>query len=129
MQADKLPRWAIGLGVTLGLALLFIGGRFMVVPEVAERGYGLQYDQPNNAFHLIKGIRDVFTGLLLLFFTLANWHKPLAVVSILGSLIPLTDMLIVLTTPRSVASAAWIHGLTVVTLLSFGISLLRRVSS
>lgn len=126
MQTDKLPRWAKFAGYGFGIALLFIGGRFLLAPEVAERGFGLNYNQPNNAFHFIKGIRDVFSGLVLFAFTVANWRKPLAVAVLAGSLIPLVDMLIVLNTPNSVPGAKWIHGTTVVCSWLFAYGLLRR---
>lgn len=129
MQTNKLPRWATLTGLLFGLSLLFIGIRFLVAPEIAERGYGLVYEQPNNAFHFIKGIRDVFSGLILTTFTLANWRKPLAVSALAGSLIPLADMLIVRTTPQSVVGAMWIHGITMVALWVVGFFLLRRSST
>lgn len=129
MNTDKLPIWANVTGVVLGLALLFIGGRFLLAPEIAERGYGLMYQQPNNAFHLIKGIRDLFSGLVFLIFALAGWRKALAVASLVGSIIPLTDTFIVLNTPQSVPGAEWIHGSTTVALWVFSVFLLRPSST
>ena len=129
MQTEKLPRWALLTGTLLGLALVFIGGRFLLAPEIAERGYGLIYKQPTNAFHAIKGIRDLFSGLLFVVFSIANWRKPLAAVALLGSLIPTADMVIVLTNAQAVAGAGWIHGTTAATLWVFGFFLLRHSSS
>ncbi len=125
MQTDKLPLWAKFLGYLFGVGLLFIGGRFLLVPEVAEHGFGLVYGQPTNAFHYIKGIRDIFSGLVITIFTVAGWRKPLAVAILAGSLIPLVDMLIVLNAPNAVAGAEWIHGLTAVVAWVFGYFLIR----
>lgn len=125
MQTDKLPLWTKLTGILFGLALVFIGGRFLLAPEIAERGFGIVYNQPDNAFHFIKGIRDLFSGLILLTFALADWRKPLAVATLFGSLIPVVDMVIVLTTPQSVPGAEWIHGLTAVSLWIFAFMLLR----
>ena len=125
MLTEKLPLWAKIVGYLFGVGLLFIGGRFLLAPEVAERGFGLIYAQPNEAFHYIKGVRDLFSGLLFMVFTIANWRKPLAVIFLIGSLIPIGDMLIVLTSSSSILNAAWIHGLTALTALLAGYFLLR----
>lgn len=126
MQTDKLPLWATLIGYLFGIGLLFIGGRFLLAPEVAERGFGLIYDQPSESFHWIKGIRDLFSGLLLTLFTFVNWRKPLAVAVLVGSVVPVTDMLIVRSASNAVAGAEWIHGTTAVALWVFGYFLLRN---
>lgn len=125
MQQEKLPMWAKITGYLLGAGMLFIGGRFWLAPEVAERGFGLLYDQPGNSFHYIKGIRDIFSGLLITIFTIVGWRKPLAVVVFAGSLIPIADTFIVLSAPVAVSGAEWIHGSTVVVLWVFGYFLVR----
>jgi hypothetical protein len=124
MQTNHLPLWAKCAGYFFGIGLLFIGIRFLIMPEVAERGFGLFYNQPNEAFHYIKGSRDAFSGLILVIFTALQWRKPLAVVALAGALVPVVDMLTVLTTP-AVPGAAWIHGPTAVALLIFSYFLLR----
>lgn len=124
MQNNHLPLWARCTGYFFGVSLLFIGVRFLLMPEVSERGFGLIYEQPNEAFHYIKGIRDGFSGLILVVFTALKWRKPLAVVTLAGSLVPVIDMLVVLTMPDAVPGAAWIHGPTAVALWIFGYFLL-----
>jgi hypothetical protein len=62
-------------------------------------------------------------------FSVANWRKPLAAVALLGSLIPVADMVIVLTNAQPVAGAEWIHGTTAVALWVFGFFLLRQSST
>ncbi|QHV97523.1 DUF4267 domain-containing protein [Spirosoma endbachense] len=126
MQTEKLPLWAKIAGYFFGIALLFIGIRFLVLPEAAERGFGLIYNQPTYAFHFIKGIRDFFTGLLLTSFTIANWRKPLALAVLVGSLIPVVDMLVVLNAPDAVPGTEWIHGLTAVASWIFSYFLFRK---
>lgn len=126
MQTDKLPLWAKITGYLFGIGLIFIGGRFLLAPEVAERGFGLLHDQPTNSFHYIKGVRDLFSGIVLAGFTLVNWRKPLAIVVLAGSLIPVVDMLVVLSAPMAVPGTEWIHGLTAVVSWVFGYFLLRN---
>ncbi|CCH51621.1 hypothetical protein BN8_00560 [Fibrisoma limi BUZ 3] len=129
MQTNQLSSWTKVVGYLFGAGLVFIGGRFLLAPEVAERGYGLIFDQPTDAFHYIKGVRDVFSGLLFIVFTAANWRKPLAVVALAGSIIPIVDMLIVLNAPLAVPGTEWIHGITVVSLWVYGYFLLRNQRS
>lgn len=128
MLTEKLPMWAKLIGYLFGLGLIFIGGRFLIDPESAERGFGLIYSQPSESFHYIKGVRDLFSGLLMAVFTAANWRKPLAVTILLGSLIPTVDMLIVLTMPSTIPEAAWIHGLTALSAWVYGYFLWRLKS-
>lgn len=126
MQTEQLPRWAKIAGYTFGVLLLLIGCRFMAMPEAAERGFGLIYDQPSYSFHYIKGIRDLFTGSILTLFTYLNWRLPLAVTLLAGSLIPTVDMLVVLTATQAVPGTEWIHGSTAVAAWVLSYLLLRR---
>lgn len=102
--------------ILIGLGLLFIGGRFLIAPEIAEIGFGLQYQQPDFAFHYIKGIRDIFSGLIIVLFTWSGYRRPLFLTLLAGSVIPFADMLIVWLTPGSNLWAMLIHGGTVTTL-------------
>jgi hypothetical protein len=80
-----------------GLGLIFIGARFLLSPETAEAGYGIHFnEQGDYSFHYIKGIRDIFSGLLISVFVLLNERRALGVTLIAGTLVPLTDMLIVI---------------------------------
>ncbi|MVM32079.1 DUF4267 domain-containing protein [Spirosoma sp. HMF4905] len=126
MLTEKLPLWAKLLGYFFGAGLIFIGGRFLLLPEQAELGFGLIYAQPNESFHYIKGVRDLTSGLFFTVFTIAGWRKPLAALFLIGSLTPVGDMIIVLTSPSTVLSAAWIHGLTALAAWIGGYFLLRQ---
>ena len=80
-----------------GLGLIFIGTRFLLAPEIAEAGYGIHFNEEGNySFHYIKGIRDIFSGLLICIFCLVNERRALGVTLLAGTIIPVTDMLIVL---------------------------------
>src|SRR5437762_13571165 len=89
------------LSLLLGLGLIFIGSRFLLAPEIAERGFGiLVANQGDFAFHSIKGIRDLFTGLLITLLALTGQRKALAFCLLLGTLVPVTDGWIVLSRPE-----------------------------
>jgi hypothetical protein len=118
MSRASIERVAFIISGLIGVGLVFIGGRFLLAPEVAEQGFGLYFDEAGNyAFHSIKGIRDVFAGLIILIFAVLRQRQTLRILLGVGALIPLVDMLIVLTNPVALQSAVWIHGSTVVILL------------
>ncbi len=80
-----------------GLGMIFIGARFLLSPETAEAGYGIHFrEQGDYSFHYIKGIRDLFTGLLLCLLILTKQTKALAITLLSGTIIPLADAIIVL---------------------------------
>lgn len=104
------------ISLLIGFGLLFIGGRFLLAPELGEAGFGLTYQEPNYAFHYIKGIRDLFSGLIILLLAWFHYRKPLLLILLAGSMIPFADMLIVWHTPGSNLWAMLIHGGTVIAL-------------
>jgi len=108
------------ISLLIGVGLLFIGGRFLLAPEVGEKGFGLDYQQPNYAFHYIKGTRDIFSGLLIILLAWYHYRRPLLWALLAGSIIPFADMLIVWHTPGSNLWAMLIHGGTVITLWILG---------
>ncbi|QJD97012.1 DUF4267 domain-containing protein [Mucilaginibacter robiniae] len=87
----------IAIAFLTGLGMIFIGTRFLLAPETAEAGYGIHFNnQGDYSFHYIKGIRDVFSGLLICIFVLTKQTKALGITLAVGTIIPVTDMLIVL---------------------------------
>jgi len=77
--------------------LIFIGARFLLSPETAEAGYGIHFNEHGDySFHYIKGIRDIFSGLLISVFVLLNERRALGVTVIAGTMVPIADMLIVI---------------------------------
>jgi hypothetical protein len=104
------------ISLLIGFGLLFIGGRFLLAPEIAEAGFGLNFQQPDFAFHYIKGIRDIFSGSIIVLFAWSHYRQPLLLTLLAGSVIPLADMFIVWLTPGSNPWAMLIHGGTVLTL-------------
>jgi hypothetical protein len=88
---------SITIAFLTGLGMIFIGARFLLSPEIAEAGYGIHFNaQGDYSFHYIKGIRDVFTGLLICILLLAKQTKALGITLVVGTIIPVVDMLIVL---------------------------------
>lgn len=85
------------LALFTGLFLVFIGARFILAPKIAEIGYGINVNTNGDfAFHYIKGIRDLFTGLLITILFLTRQTKALALTLLVGTIIPIADCYIVL---------------------------------
>lgn len=80
-----------------GIGMVFIGARFLLHPMAAELAYGIRLDTKGDfSFHYIKGIRDLFSGLLLVLLVLFKQRKALALTLLAATVIPFGDMLIVL---------------------------------
>jgi len=108
-----------------GLGLIFIGGRFLLSPQIAEAGYGIHFNEHGDfSFHYIKGIRDIFSGSLISMFVLMNQRRALGVTLTAGAMVPLTDMLIVLSKSYNGVLQAMPHITAIIICLGTGIILL-----
>lgn len=88
----RLLAW---LGAAAGLVLLIIGIRFLIVPDSAQRTFGLPARLTGNELHAIIGLRDVWlAGLAIAFAALRQWRS-LALWLLLGAGVCLGDGLIV----------------------------------
>ena len=112
------------LALLIGLGLVFIGLRFLLAPRAGAEGFGvfLPPADVNYAFHYAKGIRDVFSGLLLVVFAGLGYDRPLAWVALLGTLIPGVDLTIVRAQPTAALVLELPH------LLAIGLLLLVAAS-
>lgn len=113
-----------------GLGMIFIGARFLLAPETAEAGYGIRFIAHGDySFHYIKGIRDLFTGLLICILALAKQTKALGITLAVGTIIPVVDMLIVLSKPYNGIAQAIPHITAIIICAVYGIILLTRKTS
>lgn len=118
---------ARALSALTGLFMLFIGLRFLLAPRAGAEGFGvlLPAEATTYAFHYAKGIRDVFSGALLLVFATLGYNRPLAWVLLLGALIPCVDAAIVLAQPGAALMLAMPHFVAIGLLLGLAWSLFR----
>ncbi|MBB6239580.1 quercetin dioxygenase-like cupin family protein [Pedobacter sp. AK013] len=80
-----------------GIGLLFIGLRFLISPVKAEFDYGIFTNTNQDySFHYIKGIRDLFSGILLLFLVWTRERRALGIVLLSATVVPLGDFMIVM---------------------------------
>jgi hypothetical protein len=113
------------LSLLTGLGLVFIGLRFLLAPRAGAEGFGvfLPPADVNYAFHYAKGIRDVFSGLLIVAFAGLGYDRALAWVLLLGTLIPSTDLAIVRAQPSASLALALPHLIAIGLLLGLAVSL------
>lgn len=108
-----------------GLGMIFLGTRFLLSPEIAVSGYGIHFnEQGDYSFHYIKGIRDILSGVLLCAFVLMNERRALGVTLLAGTMVPVTDMLIVLSKSYNGVLQAMPHIIAIIICSVFGIILL-----
>ena len=109
-----------------GLGLIFIGARFFLVPVVAEHAFGIQVNTDGNySFHYIKGVRDLFSGLVLVALLLARQYRALGILLLCAVIIPATDMSIVASQSSFQTTALFPHLSAVIIVILLGIHYVR----
>lgn len=110
----------------LGLGMIFLGARFFWAPEAATAAFGIHFNSGGDySFHYIKGIRDVFSGVLICTLVLMKETRALGVTLLAGTMIPVNDMLIVLGKPYTDLAQALAHIIAALVCAVFGIILLK----
>ncbi len=113
----------------LGLGMIFLGTRFFFAPEAATAGFGIHYNAGGDySFHYIKGIRDIFSGILLCGFVLLKQRQTVGVTLLAGTIIPVNDMLVVLSKPYNSILQAMPHIIAILICAVFGLLLLIKKS-
>lgn len=119
--------------ITLALALgiIYIGLRFILQPQVGAHGYGIDIlNTHDNVYGQIKGIRDIFSGLVLLPLLWLKMRKATAIVFTVTILVPAFDFLIILYYNGSQDIAhLLIHGLTATIMIVNSFLLFRPTST
>ena len=109
----------------LGLGMIFLGVRFFLSPEAATAGFGIHFNADGDySFQHIKGIRDIFSGLLICVFVVMNERRALGVTLLAGTIIPVNDMLIVLSKNYNGVLQAMPHIIAIIICSVFGTILL-----
>jgi hypothetical protein len=113
---------SISIAFLTGLGLIFLGVRFLLSPDTAEADFGIKFnEQGDYSFHYVKGIRDLFTGLIICIFILTKQTKALGITLLVGAIIPTVDMLIVLSKDYNSITPAISHIAAIAICTVFGI--------
>ncbi|NLR61119.1 DUF4267 domain-containing protein [Chitinophaga polysaccharea] len=103
------------LTICSGLILVYIGLKFLIQPEAGEIGFGLHFQENGDySFHYIKGIRDLFTGMVIVLLAAMNERKALVVVLLMGVMVPFTDMTLVLQATHGNVMTAMPHIIAII---------------
>ena len=79
------------------VAIIAIGINFILNPVGASTAYGIPIHDPTAfPFMWIKGIRDIFSGLVILAFLLRGDRRTTAILYAIAILIPISDGLVIL---------------------------------
>ncbi|MEU1996240.1 DUF4267 domain-containing protein [Nocardia gamkensis] len=125
-----LSRIATVLSVIGAAFILYIGISYLFAPETIAPGFGLPAwpDGDAAAFMNLKGVRDTVFGVLILVLLGLRQRYALGIVTSVVALVPVGDMLTVLSWNGSAAAAFGIHGLTAVLVALTGGLLIREHS-
>jgi hypothetical protein len=116
-----LPRAAYCISFATGILLIFIGFRFLLDPTTAEAAFGIQVPTHGNySFHYIKGIRDLAVGLLTIVLLLTKEFRALGWMMLCMTIIPTTDLLIVLNSAGHQTDKLYAHLTAVIICLGMG---------
>jgi len=115
----KQQQWGVRcasfwITATLALGIIFIGIRFILQPQAGATGYGIGFENMHDAaYGKIKGIRDIFSGIVLLPLLLMHMRKATAWVFTMTIIVPAGDFFTVLSTNGAAdLEHLLIHGLT-----------------
>ena len=113
---------AFTLTLITGLTLIFIGIRFFAMPLVAEAAFGIHVPTGGDySFQYIKGIRDLFCGVLLLLLLFTKQYRAIGLILLSSCMIPATDFGVVVAHPDFETSKLLPHVIAV--LLGLGLGL------
>ena len=118
-QIKEQPQWGMHstsywITLLLALGIIFIGIRFILQPQVGALGYGIAFrDAGDAAYGQVKGIRDIFSGIVLLPLLIMRMRKATAWVFAAATFVPLGDFLIIAATNGSGdLEHLLVHGMT-----------------
>lgn len=118
---NEITTWGIRsvsfwMTMLVALGIIFVGIRFIISPAGAAIDFGVPFSSANDiAFGRTKGIRDIFSGLVLLPFLYLRMRNATAWMVTAAIIIPVADCLTIFAVngPSDVPHLL-IHGLTAV---------------
>jgi hypothetical protein len=122
-----MHRLALGVALLVALAIMVIGVLYVSRPRTAVRSFGLPLpeDGPNIAWWLrLKGVRDIASGLIVLATVVWGGPHMTGIILLAAALIPIGDMLVVLSGKGSTTAAFGMHGLTALVMILAAVPLI-----
>ena len=120
--------WSV---LILAFGIIYIGIRFIIHPEVGALGYGIPFENEQAAaYGRVKGIRDIFSGIVLLPLLWMKMRKATAWVFSCSIIVPVFDFLLVLSYNGSQdITHLLIHGITALVMAITSILLFRGIKN
>lgn len=114
------------LAALIGAGITFVGARYFWAPQPNAAGFGIPGVPTGNlqAWLLVKGVRDIASGLFVAVLLAYGNHHLLGWFMLAATFIPVGDALIVLRSNGSRAAAYGIHGATAAVMLAISALLL-----
>lgn len=119
--------WSV---LILASGIIYIGIRFIIDPQVGALGYGIPFESNGDAVYgKIKGVRDIFSGMVLLPLLWMRMRKAVAWVFSAAIVVPAFDFLIILFyNGGGDISHLLIHGITAAVMIMTSILLFYGMS-
>jgi hypothetical protein len=123
LKMNSLLFWCT---LVVPVAIIGIGINFILNPVGASTGFGIPIQDPAAfPFMWIKGIRDIFSGLVVLTFLFRGDRRTTAILYALAAFIPVGDGLVILS-HLGFAPPIFIHWGTALYMMIVAAFLLRR---
>jgi Domain of unknown function (DUF4267) len=117
-----LPYW---LCIMLSIFFFFVGLLLIFNPEAGERFFGLNLDEGDNySFQFTTAIRQIYLGVIILVLLWRHQFRALGFLLLTIPMIPVTDFLIVFTSPDGSLWQAFPH-LSGLLVMGLGIYFIR----
>lgn len=133
MESDKLDlrknTALFWFTLAIPIGIIGIGINFILNPVGASTGYGIPIHDPNSfPFMWIKGIRDIFSGLVILPFLFTGNRRMTAILFAIAIFIPFCDGLVIIS-HLGFAQPLLIHWGTALYMIIVAAFLLRKKKS
>lgn len=125
MNSQPIHFWGLRsasywLTALAAVGIIFLGLRFIVAPKVGAEGFGIPLGSTKEAmaYGWVKGIRDIFAGLVVLLFLIPRKPRETAFAFGAAIIIPVSDCLTILAVNGlHDVTHLLIHGLTAIYML------------
>ncbi|WP_106605927.1 DUF4267 domain-containing protein [Chitinophaga ginsengisoli] len=122
MKTQTMNSWgprsaSYWLTALVAIGIIFLGIRFMLAPGAGAEGFGIPLADTKEAiaYGWIKGIKDIFSGIVVLIFLITRMPRATAFVFGAAIIIPVSDCLTVLAVNGTKdITHLLIHGITAV---------------
>lgn len=117
-----------GLAALIAVGIIYIGMRYLLAPQSTASTFGLPAWPTGEAdgFLAVKGVRDLASGLLVAMLLVTGHRRALGWALLAATVIPVGDMLVIVTNDGLLSTAYGVHGATAAMVAATAALLLRE---